>query len=200
MAIERAEISKLIEKDAHAQKTFYKTYFGYVMSICVRYLNKEEALEACQDVFIKIFNNISKYDSNRPLKKWMSTITINECIDRTRKHKKFVHRFLSIEETTVQNGLEHAIELKEDLDVKYILQLINSIKQEHKTVFLMYVVDGFSHQEIADKLTMKVSTSRWHLAQARKQLQPLVQQHYLEDAPKQRKYHQRQVVGFRPAF
>ena len=166
--------------DAYSQKAFYKHYFGYVMAICVRYLPREEALEACQDVFLKVFKNIDKFQVDRDLKKWMSSITINECIDRIRKNKKNLNETY-LEE--VESNITYLnVEITENLDTEYILKLIDKINVDHKTVFLLYVVDGYSHKEISEKLNININTSRWHLAEARKAIIPLIQQHYLNES------------------
>ncbi len=188
MLIDKHLISKLKKGDAFTQKAFYKKYFGYIMGIGVRYLPREEALEATQDIFLKIFKNIGKYDTERDLKKWISSISINECIDRFRKNKKRKNE-ASLEDELDSNIAFINVEINETLDAEYILKLIDKINKYHKTVFLLYVVDGYSHKEISELLNININTSRWHLAEARKEIRPLIEKYYLADESGTGKYY-----------
>ncbi len=183
MIIEEQLIFDLINEDAYTQKAFYQRHFGYVMSICRRYFNnQEDALEVCQDVFFKIFKNIAKYDMNRDFKKWVSSITINTCIDRIRKeNKKYSDNYDKYTDISTLDPLSEYSDILEELDAEDIMKLIHQIDQKHKTVFLLYVVEGFNHKEIGKKLKMSENTSKWHLAQARKKLIPLIEKHYLNE-------------------
>ena len=183
MIIEEQLIFDLISEDTHTQEAFYKRHFGYVMAVCRRYLNnQEDALEACQDVFLKVFKNISKYDMNRDLKKWVGSIAINTCIDRIRKdNKKFSENYDKYTDVSTLDPLSEYSEILEELDAKDIMRLINKIGEKHKTVFLLYVVDGYNHKEIGKLLKMSENTSKWHVAQARKKLIPIIEKYYLNE-------------------
>ncbi len=175
-------VTNLINEDAATQKAFYKKYFGYVMSICLRYLNdREDALEICQDIFLKVFQNISKYDVARDFKKWIASIAINACIDKLRKDKNKL-KINDIDGDEVSNISFINFDVSDRMDAEYILKLIDRIKPQHKTIFLLYAVDGYSHKEISEMLEINVNTSRWHLAQARKELQPLIKKEYLDES------------------
>lgn len=181
LVVDKKVITNLMNEDAATQKSFYRQYFGYLMSICLRYMHdKDDALEVCQDVFLKVFQKIAKYDSSRDFKKWLSSITINACIDALRKRKKRLSED-SLEEDIHENIAFINLDVNEKMDAEAILKLINKINPKHKTVFLLYAVDGYSHKEISEMLEINPSTSRWHLAEARKELQPLITKHYLND-------------------
>ena len=79
-------ISGCKSRDRKSQKELYKQYFGFSMKICLRYAeHKEEAVEIVNDGFMRVFNNIQKYDNSRPFNSWLSTIMINTSIDYYRK-------------------------------------------------------------------------------------------------------------------
>lgn len=188
--IDKKVIINLINEDAKTQREFYERYFGIVMGTCRRYLsNHDEALEACQDVFLKVFKNISKFNAERDIKKWMGTIAINECIDRLRsKKKKFIEDTLNYEESKADNIAYLNTEINEQLDAELILKIINRLDDKYKTVFLLYVVDGYSHREIGEILEISNNTSKWLLTEARKKLKPLIQKHYFNE-PEAGKYY-----------
>lgn len=175
-------ITNLMNEDSKTQKEFYKAHFGHIMGTCRRYLNNpDEALEACQDVFLKVFKNISKYDNKRDIKKWIGSIAINECIDRLRsKKKQFADQTVDYEEASNITYLN--TEISEQLDAEIILKIINRLDEKYKTVFLLYVVDGYSHREIGDLLSISNNTSKWLLTEARKKLKPLIQKHYFDES------------------
>src|ERR1700726_2326892 len=72
------------------QELLYKQFYGYAMGISLRYsLNRDDALEVVNDAFIKVFNAINNFNSDKPFKAWLRTIIVNTAIDRRRKDLKF---------------------------------------------------------------------------------------------------------------
>ncbi|CAG4993443.1 hypothetical protein DYBT9275_01171 [Dyadobacter sp. CECT 9275] len=159
-----------------AQRLLYKQYFGYSKSICLRYTSTtEEAEEVLNEGFLKVFNNLDKYDSAHPFKAWLRTIMVNTAISYYRKHKKHSEDMVSLEDAPYPRFDDDIVG---QITAEEILQLIQGIKPVYKNVFLLYVVDGYNHREIADILEINEATVRSHYVRARARLQHLIKQNY----------------------
>jgi RNA polymerase sigma factor (sigma-70 family) len=153
------------------QELLYKRFYGYAMGISLRYsLNRDDALEAVNDAFIKVFNNLNSYHSDRPFKAWLRTVVVNTAIDRRRKDLKFQ---LNIE-------LDAAIPIGtypvavDNLNAQDILRLMNELPPIQLTIFNMYEIDGYNHDEIAKILNIPASSSRVYLSRAKEKLRNII--------------------------
>ncbi|SEI54062.1 RNA polymerase, sigma subunit, SigZ [Dyadobacter koreensis] len=169
-------VSACIAGNNQAQRYLYKSFFGYSKSICLRYTSTtEEAEEVLNEGFLKVFNNMDKYDSAHPFKAWLRTIMVNTAISYYRKHKKHHEDMISLEDAPCPRFDEDVVS---QITADEILQLVQGIKPIYKNVFLLYVVDGYNHREIADLLQINEATVRSHYVRARARLQHLIKQHY----------------------
>ena len=161
-----------------AQRTLFKQYFGYAKSVCLRYSSSvEEAEEVLNEGFLKVFQNLDRYDVNQPFKAWLRTIMINTAISYYRKSKKYLQDTVSLEDAPYPRFEENILD---KITAEEILDLVQQIRPIYRTVFVMYVVDGYNHREIADLLHLNEATVRSHFVRARARLQHLVTQHYPE--------------------
>src|ERR1700739_267453 len=171
MNIELDLITACIRKERKAQYELYKETYRYRMSICIRYTQSyEEAQEALNTGFLKILNNLEKYQSHIPFKSWIRRVLINVLIDEYRKqkkHKENIKYVEDFEELPIAGALNDAVA---KMDVEEIHKLIVQLPPMSQRVFNLYVVDGFEHKEIADMLGISEGTSKWHLHSSRKQL------------------------------
>jgi len=169
-------VAACIAGNSQAQRHLYKQYFGYSKSICLRYTSTtEEAEEVLNEGFLKVFNNLGKFDLNHPFKAWLRTIMVNTAISYYRKHKKHSEDMISLEDAPYPKFDEDIIS---QITADEILELIQQIKPIYKNVFLLYVVDGYNHREIADLLQINEATVRSHYVRARARLQHLIKQYY----------------------
>src|ERR1700761_1304289 len=153
------------------QELLYKQYYGYAMGIGLRYCpDKEDALEVVNDAFIKVFNNIKNFKSEMPFKAWLRTIIVNTAIDRRRKDLKFR---LNVELENAAPIVHNATAI-ENLDVQDILKLMKLLPAIQLTVFNLYEIDGYSHDEIGQMLAIPVSSSRVYLTRAKEKLRTLI--------------------------
>ncbi len=153
------------------QELLYKQFYSYAMSISLRYsINRDDALEVVNDAFIKVFNAISSFQSDKPFKAWLRTIIVNTAIDRRRKELKFQ---LNVE---MENGmpLTGATTTIENLNVQDILKLMAQLPPIQVTIFNLYEIDGYNHDEIAQLLTIPASSSRVYLSRAKDKLRTLI--------------------------
>ncbi len=152
------------------QELLYKHFYGYAMGISLRYsLNRDDAMEVVNDAFIKVFNAINNFDSDKPFKAWLRTILVNTAIDRRRKDIKFQ---LNVD---LENAMP-AISASaiETLNVQDILKMMKELPPIQTAIFNLYEIDGYSHDEIAELLAIPASSSRVYLSRAKEKLRTVL--------------------------
>ncbi len=165
-------IGDLKKQKARAQYKLYEKYSDYLFRVSFRYLNNcEDAQDVLSQSFIKIFDKIKEIDISEEvvLKAWMRKVVINQSLMALRKRKLFTE---NIEEIgIIEEGEPEADEklLEEDI-VKMLLDLPDG----YRTVFSLYVIEGYKHEEIAFKLGISVGTSKSQLSKARKLLKEMI--------------------------
>ena len=165
-----------IQKQEKAQEELYKKYFGYALSVALLYSkNRNDAIETVNDSFIKIFQEIKKFDLALSFKAWLRKIVINSSLDRIRKSNKRVV-FGEAQAMHLEDNSPSVCEL---LQAREITSLLNYLPHIHKTVFMLFEIEGYSHEEIAKQLKIAKSSSRVFLTRAKKQLRDLYIQHNL---------------------
>jgi len=161
-----------------SQKKIYGSFYGYAMSICHRYTNHEEdATEILNDGFLKVFVEIYRFkpaytDTINSFKGWLRKIMIYTAIDHFRKNNK--HRMTTeLNETYIHvpSGDEDSLS---KISYEEILGAIKFLTPGYRTVLNLFIIEGFSHEEIAKELGISVGTSKSNLAKARKQLQKIL--------------------------
>lgn len=157
--------------NASAQRALIKMYYGYVKSIALRYSsNDDSAGEILNDSFLKVFQNINKYDEKQVFKAWIRTITVNTAIDYYRKNSQTPF----FEEFEDQQIIDIDKDVISHISAEEILQLVRQLTPAYRTVFSLYVIDGYTHKEIAEKLGIQEGTSKSNLQDARKKLQKML--------------------------
>jgi RNA polymerase sigma-70 factor (ECF subfamily) len=145
----------------------YKQFYGYAMSIALRYSNsREEACEIINDSFMKAFDKLDQYDSQNSFKGWLRRIVINTSIDYYRKNVKHI-ALMDIEKADAETLEADVID---QLSVEDILGILQGLPEILRIIFNMYEIEGYSHNEISEKLGIPSSTSRTYLARAKKKL------------------------------
>lgn len=161
-----------------AQNELFKRYSGAMLGIAMRYSNnKTEAEDALQEAFIKIYKHIVKFEGRRDgsLTNWIKTIVVNTTLSLNKKNKKH-HYTEDIETVIIKNqSIEEVINDSTDLQQKIILAL-NQLPVGYRTVFNLYVIEGYTHQEIAEILSISENTSKSQLSKARKFLRKILDQ------------------------
>lgn len=161
-------VRRCVRKDAKAQKLLYNTYHSTLLGICMRYAkNKAEAQDILQSGMIRIFKHIESFSGKGSFEGWMKRIIVNVSIDNFRKSNKFYYHH-NFDELNGERYL--ADETPDNLELKDILNAIQNLPPGYRMVFNLYVVEGFSHKEIADKLGVSENTSKSQLLKARRSL------------------------------
>lgn len=152
------------KRDPRMQKLVFEKYYGLMLGICLRYAgNREDARDILQEGFVKIFEKIEQFDFKRSFSAWMKRVMINTAIDRYRKTAKMP---MHDDEQVLMNEAvaEDALSI---LSEQEILACIQRLPTGYRTVFSMYVIEGFNHKEISEKLGIAEGTSKSQLAKAK---------------------------------
>lgn len=143
------------------------------MSVCMRYKrDHDEAASAVNEGFLKILNNLEKYDSKLPFEAWIKRIMINHVIDDFRKNRK-VQELIEYADFSERNEIDDPVDYNEAdilFDTGDIEEMIKTLPPVTQKVFNLFAIDGYAHKEIAEFLNMSEGTSKWHLNSARKKL------------------------------
>ncbi|HTE12676.1 MAG TPA: RNA polymerase sigma factor [Chitinophagaceae bacterium] len=171
-------IAGCIENNQGDQKVFYERYYGYCLKIVFRYIYRyDRAVDVVNDSFVKIFGKMHTFHCGQASKiefimmGWMKTIMINTAIDRLRKDDFLPEIGLTNEGIWIADRSQASDQalLYED-----IIKEIKKLPPAYRVVFNMYVIDGFTHQEIANQLNIAVGTSKSNLSKARVLLQSFI--------------------------
>jgi len=155
-----------------AQEQLYRLYSTKLFAVCLKYSrNYTEAQDNLQDGFLIIFNKIDQFSFKGSFDGWLKRIMINNVLQQYRNQT-----FLSLVNEEVEADYE--IELDdENISLEYLLKIIQELPDRYRLVFNLYVLDGFSHQEIAEMLSINIGTSKSNLARAKMILKEKIE-HY----------------------
>ncbi|HNP24563.1 MAG TPA: RNA polymerase sigma factor [Panacibacter sp.] len=164
-------IKACLSNDRKAQFVFYRNYFAFISGICMRYLRNEQAArETSNDIFLKIFTRIAQFDASKgSLMAWMKKIAINTCIDKL-KPKQTDWQPLPVQELAADTGLI-------DLDhpgTEDLQKMIRQLPERQSAVLNLFVVEGYSHDEIGAMLGISAGNSRWYLSDAKQRFKKLL--------------------------
>jgi RNA polymerase sigma-70 factor (ECF subfamily) len=150
------------------QKLLFEIYAPKMLGVCSRYFQTmEEAEDALQDGFVKVFSNINSFRGNGSFEGWIRRIMVNTSLNLHRKNlKHYYHIDIADTETRISD-----IRLNFDqLEVQDLLNMIQELPNGYRLVFNLYEIEGYSHKEIADELGVSVNTSKSQLLKARRRL------------------------------
>lgn len=153
-----------------AQRKLYARFSGQLFATAIRHTNcREDAEDVLQDSFVKIFKHIKSYRQDYSFEGWMRRIVVNTAITHYRKNLKHSHHQDISEFPATPRDLENFSD--PEFTAEELQLAIAQLPLGYRTVFCMYVIEGFKHNEIAEKLDIDVNTSKSQLSRARKYLQ-----------------------------
>ena len=155
-----------------AQESLYKNYYRAMMTVCLRYTrNDEDAVEVLNNGFLKIFKNIQRYDPKQAsLYTWIRTIVINSCLDFIKQKSKLGR----VNELNQETEVHIEPDVISKIKTSELLAHVRKLTPATQAVFNLYVIEGYNHKEIGQLLNISEGTSKWHLSEARKILQQLI--------------------------
>jgi RNA polymerase sigma-70 factor (ECF subfamily) len=166
------------QNSRESQKIIYSSFYGYALAICDRYTSKQDdAVEILNDGFLKIFREIHRYqpaysDVISSFKGWLRKIMVYTAIDHFRKNQK--HQVVGQLDNMVFHVPSYSEDALDKISYEEIIKAVQELSPGYRTVFNLFVIDGWSHEEIASHLGISTGTSKSNLSKARKQLQKLL--------------------------
>ena len=174
-------INGCIQGNRQMQEELYNRFSGKMYAVCLRYANNaEDAQDLLQEGFIKVFRNLHRFRAEGSFEGWIRRVFVNSSIEHFRKKSLQLSKVSDKEENTIEDSDISALD---QLAEKDIIALVQELSPGYRTVFNLYVVEGYSHKEIGEMLDISEGTSKSQLARARSILQKKVTQ-YLSDTKK----------------
>jgi RNA polymerase sigma-70 factor (ECF subfamily) len=137
-----------------------------MMKVCARYHNNmDDAANSYNAAMLKVFQNINQFRGEGDLMAWIRRIVVNTCLTAVKSQARFEYREL---EEVSNESFEP--EVYQYIQAREILELVHELENTQKLVFNLFVMEGFSHDDIAKQLGIPKGTSKWYLHEARKHL------------------------------
>lgn len=155
-------ILKCKSGDIVSQSEIYHLFAGKLFAICLKYSKtQQEAEDNLQEAFITIFKKIDQFKFKGSFEGWMKRIVINTALQTYRQKK-----VLNLVEENYPDEVE--VDIDENyISLDYLLKIIQELPERYRMVFNLYVLDGYSHKEIANLLNVAEGTSKSNLSRAR---------------------------------
>ena len=164
--------------DRRAQYQLYQRCFNILMSVCIRYRRSEDEAASMLNLgFLKIVQNLGKYQEGVPFEAWIRRIMINTLIDDFRKNRK-VNELIEdrdFADTDNHVGLVEFNTADLDFDASELEAMIRKLPPMSMKVFNLYAIDGYNHREVGELLGISAGTSKWHLSYARSKLKDMLE-------------------------
>ncbi len=162
-------VQECLKGNSKAQKALFDKFAPKMLAVCLRYMkNVEQAEDALQDGFIKVFRNLKSYKNTGALEGWIRRIVVNSCLDALQKNKKLL---LNVQVEEVEYKLEAEDFTAEKMMADDLMKLVQNMPEGYRVIFNMYAIEGYAHQEIASQLGISESTSKTQYLRARAYLQ-----------------------------
>jgi len=183
--IEGKIIKQCKQNDRDGYNALFKKYEGYIYTICYHYTNsKEDALDLVQEVFIRIYRGMAKFEEGKPLQPWIKRITVNTCLNYVRSNKIAT---VSLNQSANQEGnvIENMVADSADVEKTVILaqtrsvldETIATLPPEMKLAVILRHIDGMSYEEIGNAMSAPIGTVKNYLYRGRSILKAKLQQY-----------------------
>lgn len=159
--------------DRKAQEHIFRSYYSDFLKICLRYARDQQSAEVMlSDAYFKIFTKVSSYNGSGSFEGWMKRVVVNTCLTHFRNNS--TEKSISLPEGGVESPALHrshaANEALSRLNTQELIRIIQTLPPVSRTVFNLFVFEGFSHKEIGASLGISEGTSQWHVSSARQWL------------------------------
>ena len=170
-------VHRCLQNDAPAQNELYRRYAGKMIGICMRYThNREDANDVLQDGFVKVFLNLKSFKGEGSFEGWIKRIMINTALKHYQKNLKYKN----------ESDIDAAFDLSFDnriisnMGVTELMKHVQNMPDGYRTIFNLYVIEGYQHNEIGDLLGISEGTSKSQLSRARNYLMEVLKNNGIE--------------------
>ena len=170
---EESLIAECIKGNQMAQKALFDSFSPKFFALCLRYMNSSyDAEDVLQEGMVKIFTKLPEYKGKGSFEGWMRRIIVNTCLDQIRKNQKLK---LDVSIDKEEYKLSMNANILENMSANELIEEIKKMPPGYRVVFNMFAIEGYSHQEIAEKLGVKESTSKSQYLRARAYLKERIE-------------------------
>ena len=170
---EESLIAGCIKGNQMAQKALFDSFSPKFFALCLRYMRStDDAEDVLQEGMVKIFTKLPEYKGKGSFEGWMRRIIVNTCLDQIRKNQKLK---LDVSIDKEEYKLSMNANILENMSANELIEEIKKMPPGYRVVFNMFAVEGYSHQEIAEKLGVKESTSKSQYLRARAYLKERIE-------------------------
>ena len=168
-------VSACREGNARAQRKLFKHFYSMAMQICMRYAGStDEAADMLNEGFLKVFSNLDKYESTGSFEAWLKRVVSNAALDYRRRYVQQVE-LVELDGLPDMQLADYSVnDAVANISSQELIGLIQTLPPVTRTVFNMFVFEGFSHREIAGEMGITENTSAWHVNSARSKLKELI--------------------------
>lgn len=168
-------IEGCLKEDRRCQNALYKRYFPLMSSIAVRYTpNPDDVIYRLNGGYLKILQNLHKYDAQFAFATFARNILVNYFIDEFRKEKKHLTNIEYTDIQEMESGMSYN-EGEASMEAGELLLILKQLPDITGKVFNLFAIDGYKHHEISEMLGMSVGTSKWHVNEARRILKMIIE-------------------------
>jgi len=169
---EKQLIADCILGDRKSQKRLYELYSGKMMGVCMRYCkDRETAKDLLHDGFLKVYTHLDSFEGKGSFEGWIRRIMVNTALEFLRKQSEEGFNMDIEEAYTLTNG---DFGVLEKMQAEELVKTIQKLPDSYRITFNLFVVEGFSHKEIAGKMNITESSSRVYLTRAKQMLQAML--------------------------
>jgi RNA polymerase sigma factor (sigma-70 family) len=170
-------ISECIAGNEKALAKLYHQFAPKMFGVCLRYAkDAAEAEDHLQDGFIKVFANLSNFRNDGSLEGWIRRIMINVSLEKIRKQ----HLLYPVEDVSIYDSVNFSDDVIAKISADDLMKIIQELPPRYRLVFNLYVIEGLSHEEIAEEMSISKGTSKSNLSRAREILKKKVQENFGE--------------------
>lgn len=164
-------IKGCLKNDRASQKALYEHYYSKMLGVCMRYAkDRDDAKDVLHEAFLKVFSNLKNYSGSGSFEGWIRRIMVNTSIDQLRKNKQnylIVSTVYANEKAANMADNIDDDDLVMNIDKEEILKAVQELTPAYRTVFNLYVIEEFTHKEIAEMLDISEGTSKSNLSKAK---------------------------------
>lgn len=161
-------IKDCLKGDQLAYKQLYERYLSYCYGMCGRYsVHQSDIKDIVQIIFTQVFQSLKNYDCEKAkFKTWLTRICINHILSYKRKQTKSI-QIQNFDTTKEVDGILSGNNIEDDIDRQHLLSLLRQMPNNYQIVFNLFIIDGYTHEEISKQLDISTASSRVILNRAR---------------------------------
>ncbi|NUQ22837.1 MAG: RNA polymerase sigma factor [Saprospiraceae bacterium] len=150
-----------------AQKEFYNFFKGKMFVVCLRYAkNREDAEDMLQEGFIKVFQDLHQYAGAGSLEGWVRKVIVNVALQHLKKQQRLLPT-VEFDNLEISDNTDQELPHLDEPIAKNLIHILHQMPDGFRTVFNLYVMEGYTHIEIAEILGISVSTSKTQYLRAK---------------------------------